>query len=344
MDRIVTFGEIMLRLKAPAFERLFQSPSFEATFGGGEANVAVSLSLLGKRCAFVTALPEGPLGNAALSELMRYGVDTSFARRMPGRLGVYFLECGADQRPSNVVYDREGSSISRAGPESFDWAAVFDGTGWFHVTGITPALSASAAEATMRAVTAAKASGCTVSIDLNYRKRLWNYGKKASEVMRGLVALADIVIANEEDVQKCLGIEASGVDVASGELDAGAYRALAERVRSEFPNLSRVAITLRESRSADSNGWSAVLSSPRGFFSSRRYEIEDIVDRVGGGDAFSAGLIFALLEYHGDEARALEFATAASCLKHSIPGDFNLCTREEVEALMAGNASGRVNR
>ncbi len=344
MDRIVTFGEIMLRLKAPGFERFFQSPSFEATFGGGEANVAVSLSLFGKKSSFVTALPDGPLGNAALSELARYGVDTSFARRMPGRLGIYFLECGADQRPSNVVYDREGSSISRAGGDSFDWNAVFAGATWFHLTGITPALSASAAEASLRAMTAARASGCTVSIDLNYRKKLWNYGKKASEVMRGLVALADVVVANEEDVQKCLGIEAPGVDVASGELDSGAYRALAERVRSEFPNLSRVAVTLRESRSADRNGWSAVLSSPSGFCSSRRYDIDDIVDRVGGGDAFSAGLIFALLEYPGDDRRALEFAAAASCLKHSIPGDFNLCTREEVEALLAGNSSGRVNR
>ncbi len=344
MHRIVTFGEIMLRLKSPANERFFQSPALEATFGGGEANVAVSLALLGEAATFVTALPDNPLGEGALRELRKYGVDVAAVRRTRGRLGIYFLETGANQRPSNVVYDRDFSCISAVKPGDFDWAAIFKGADWFHVTGITPALSQSVADATLEAVRAAKSAGVRVSIDLNYRKKLWNYGPKAPEIMRPLAALADVVVANEEDVQLCLGIEAPEVDVASGRLGVEVYRRLAAAVKKEFPNLGAVAITLRESRSADRNGWSGVLDGTTGFYASRAYDIDDIVDRVGGGDAFSAALIYGLLNYGLDEARALEFAVAASALKHAIPGDFNLATKAEIENLMKGDGSGRVQR
>jgi 2-dehydro-3-deoxygluconokinase len=331
----------MLRLASPGHERLFQSPLLEATFGGGEANVAVSLACLGKRASFVSALPDNPIGSAALGELMRRGVDVSSVIRDKNRLGIYFLETGANQRPSQVTYDREGSSASRLKPGVFDWKKIFADCSWFHLTGITPALSQSAADASLEAMAAARAAGVRVSIDLNFRKKLWNYGKKAPEVMRPLAALADVIIANEEDVQLGLGIGASGVD---GGIDKSSYKALAEKVRAEFPSLKALAITLRESRSADRNGWSAVLSGASGFIASKSYEIEDIVDRVGGGDSFSAGLIYGLLEFGADEARALDFAVAASALKHSIPGDFNLVSRAEVEALQGGDASGRVKR
>jgi 2-dehydro-3-deoxygluconokinase len=346
MDRIVTFGEILLRLKSPGHERFFQSPLLEATFGGGEANVAVSLSLLGKQGVFVTALPANPIGDAAVNEVCRYGVDVQFVRRTAGRVGVYYLETGAMQRPSAVVYDRGYSSISLVKPGDFDWKAIFAGAAWFHLTGITPALSQGAADAALEAAKAAKAAGLTVSVDLNYRKKLWNYGRKAPEVMRELAKWADVLIANEEDIQMCLGVEAQTVkvEVMSGALDTGAYRELTALVKKDFPNVQAVAVTLRESRSADKNGWSAALLGKTGFRLSRRYEMDDIVDRVGGGDSFSAGLIFALLEFPGDEQRALDFAVAASCLKHSVPGDFNLTTRTQVEALLKGDGSGRVQR
>jgi 2-dehydro-3-deoxygluconokinase len=342
-DKIVTFGEIMLRLKSPGHERLFQTPQVEATFAGGEANVAVSVSLLGKEGVFVTALPANPIGDAALNEVRRYGVDTRFIKRTAGRLGIYFLESGSMQRPSTVVYDRAGSSISLVKSGDFDWAAIFADAAWFHVTGITPALSQGAADAAIEAARAAKAASLTVSVDLNYRKKLWNYGKKAPEVMRELVKQADVIVANEEDIQQCLGIDAK-VDVTAGKLNTEAYRALTAQVKSDFPNVSIVAVTLRESRSADKNGWSAALSGKQGFYLSKHYDLEDIVDRVGGGDSFSAGLIYGLLEFAGDEEKALNFAVAASALKHSIPGDFNLITRDQVDALNKGDASGRVQR
>ncbi len=344
MDRIITFGEIMLRLTPPGHERILQSPVFGATFGGGEANVAVSVTKFGREGVFVTALPPNAVGDAAVGELRRHGVDVSAVKRTKGRVGIYFLETGANQRASTVVYDREGSCISQVKPGDFDWASICSGAAWFHVTGITPALSQTAADSALEAVKEAKKAGLTVSIDLNYRKKLWNYGKKAPEVMRELTKYADVVIANEEDVQKCLGIEAEGVDVTSGELDLGVYERLAQRVKAEFPNLAAVAITLRESRSADRNGWSAVLHGKTGFYRSREYDIDDIVDRVGGGDSFSAALIYALLEWPHDEAYALEYAVAASCLKHSVSGDFNLVSRAEVEALCKGDGSGRVQR
>jgi 2-dehydro-3-deoxygluconokinase len=345
MKRIVTFGEIMLRLKSPGRERLFQSPILEATFGGGEANVAVSLATLGMDAVFVGALSKDAVGDAALRSLRAHGVDVSRVRRVDERTGIYFLEAGADQRASQVVYDRSGSAASTMKAGDFDWAEILAGADWFHVTGITPALSRSAADACIEAAAAAGAAGARVSVDLNYRGKLWNYGQKAPEVMPKLVALADVLVANEEDIQLGLGIrpESPGADPSRGQADPETYRALAEAAKARFPNLGAVAITLRESRSADRNGWSAVLLGASGFRGSRAYGLEDIVDRVGGGDAFAAGLIFGLLEY-GDEARSLEFAVAASALKHSIPGDFCLATREEVERLAAGEGSGRVMR
>jgi 2-dehydro-3-deoxygluconokinase len=349
MKRVVTFGELMLRLKSPGHERLFQSPLLEASFGGGEANVAVSLSILGASAAFVGALSKDAVGEAALRCLRSYGVDVSFVKRAPERTGIYFLETGADQRASQVVYDRSGSAASSMTAGDFDWPDVFADADWFHVTGITPALSRSAAEAAIEAASAAKTAGAKVSVDLNYRKKLWNYGAKAPEVMGRLAELADVLIANEEDLQLGLGIapkEGGGsprLDPSRGGVGAEAYRPLAEAARERYPNLGVVAVTLRESRSADRNGWSAVLLGRSGYIASRAYALEDIVDRVGGGDSFAAGLIFGLLEY-GNEAKALEFAVAASALKHTIPGDFNLATRAEIEALVAGDGSGRVSR
>ncbi len=343
MTRVVTFGEVMLRLKAPGAERLFQSPALEATFGGAEANVAVSLANYGIPVSFVTALPANGVADACIRELRGFGVDTSHVVRAGDRIGIYYLDPGANQRASKVTYDRSGSSISTAQPADFDWDSILDGAGWFHVTGVTPAISAGAAELALAGARRAHERGLAVSCDYNYRKNLWQWGKKAPEVMRELVGLADVGIANEEDCQKALGIDVGGVDVASGELDTGRYKALAERVLEAFPNLEKQVITLRESRSADANGWGACLHNRERFLLSRHYEISDIVDRVGGGDAFAGGLIYGLLTY-GDDARALEFATAASCLKHSIPGDYNRVTVAEVEGLMKGDASGRVQR
>lgn len=342
MTRIITLGEILLRLKAPGYERLFQSPLLEATFGGAEANVAVSLAQFGVDVRFVSAVPATAIGDACIAELCRFGIDTSFVRRQGERLGVYFLENGANQRASKVTYDRAGSAIALAQPNDFPWDDIFAGGDWFHVSGVTPAISAQAAEIALAAAGAARAKGLTVSCDYNYRKNLWRYGKSAPDVMRKLVALAHIGIANEEDCQKALGIE-SDADVHRGKLAEETYGVLAARVLEAFPNLERQAITLRESHSADRNGWSAVLATRSGCIRSKSYQIDDIVDRVGAGDAFAAGLIYGLRSFTDDQ-RALEFATAASCLKHSIPGDFNRVTVAEVEALMLGDASGRVQR
>ena len=341
-QRIVTFGEIMLRLKSPGFERLFQSPALEATFGGGEANVAVSLANFGMDTAFVTVLPKNDIGNACLAELRKFGVDVSSIARGSGRLGIYFLEAGANQRASKVIYDRANSCIALAKPGDLDWDGIFKGATWFHITGITPAISQSAADLSMQAVKAAKKAGLTVSCDFNYRGKLWKYGKKAPEVMTELVKHVDVGIANEEDCQKSLGIKAD-VNVEKGELDTAQYQALTGKVLKAFPNLKMIAITLRESISADSNGWSACLNDGKQFLLSKSYSITDIVDRVGGGDSFSAGLIYGLCKDMQPKS-ALEFAVAASCLKHSILGDFNLMTVEEVEKLAGGDASGRVQR
>jgi 2-dehydro-3-deoxygluconokinase len=339
---VVTFGEIMLRLAPPGFERFLQSPQFVATFGGGEANVAVSLAGFGVPARFVTVLPSNPIADACVAELRGFGVDTSQIARGPGRMGIYFLEAGANQRPSKVVYDRAGSAIALAQPGDIDWEAAFQGAGWFHVTGITPAISRGAADLALEAAAKARARGLTVSCDLNYRKNLWKYGKTAPEVMRELVKLVDIAIANEEDCQMALGIQ-SGADVHSGQLDVSQYAALAGKVLAEFPNLKQIAITLRESKSASHNGWSACLHDGGNFLVSRHYEITHIVDRVGGGDSFGAGLIYGLLNLAGPR-EALEFAVAASCLKHSILGDFNRCSAAEVNQLLKSGGSGRVQR
>lgn len=342
MGKYVSFGEIMLRLKSPGHERFFQSPSFEATFGGGESNVAVALANYGLDAAFVSAVPENDIGEACLREVRSFGVDVSQVRRSGSRLGIYFLEGGANQRPSKVVYDRAYSSIAECGPGDFDWSSIFDGAEWFHITGITPALTQSAADLSLEACKAAKAAGVTVSCDFNFRGKLWKYGKTAPEVMKDLVNYVDVGIANEEDCQKSLGISAD-VDVHAGELDTAKYEALSQKMMEIYPNLSIMAITLRESRSADINGWSACLRDADGFKLSRQYEITDIVDRVGGGDSFGSGLIAGLALYE-DRQQSLDFAVAASCLKHSISGDFNRVSLAEVQNLMGGDASGRVQR
>ena len=343
MAEYLTVGELMLRLKSPGNERLFQSPAFEATFGGGEANVAVSLANFGLDSGFVSVLPANPIGDAAIRELRGFGVDTRHVRRGGERMGIYFLETGANQRPSNVVYDRAHSSIADAGPEVFDWPRILRGCKWLHITGITPALSASAAQISLEAVRAANDGGVTVSCDFNYRGKLWKYGKTAPEVMSELVQLVDVGIANEEDCQKSLGIGLDGLDVEGGTLETGKYERLTAKVLAAFPNLSLLAVTLRESMTADHNGWSACLRDSAGFFRSTRYEMTDIVDRVGGGDSFASALIYGLATYE-DRQQALEFAVAASCLKHSIAGDFNRVGVAEVEKLMSGDASGRVQR
>ena len=344
MGKIITFGEVMLRLKSPGYERLFQSPVLEATFGGGEANVSVSLANYGLDTAFVSVLPTGAIGDACIRELRGFGVDTSRIVRKDGRMGIYYLETGAVQRPSKVIYDRAGSTIAEAVPGDIDWDKAFEGASWLHLTGITPAISAGAAELSLEAVKAAKAKGLHVSCDLNYRKNLWKYGKRADEVMTDLVKYVDTVIANEEDVQKALGISAESASaVDEGDIDVELYKAIAGKVMEAYPNVQRVAITLRESKSANHNDWSACLYNGKDFFLSRKYSITDIVDRVGGGDSFGGGLIYGLNVY-GDEKQALEFAVAASCLKHTIPGDYNRMTAAEVESLMKGSGTGRVQR
>ncbi|HEY7210436.1 MAG TPA: sugar kinase [Bryobacteraceae bacterium] len=340
---VATFGEIMLRLSPPGFERFLQSPQFVATWGGGEANVAVSIAQLGGASRYITVLPEAnPLAEACIAELRRFGVDTSQIVRASGRLGVYFVEAGANQRASTVVYDRAGSAIAVATPGSIDWQRALAGAAWLHVTGITPALSESAAALAREALETAQKAGLKISIDLNFRKNLWKWGRAAHEVMPGLLKLADVCIANEEDCQKCLGIETS-IDVEKGALNRENYKALSSTVLDRYPNLQKIAITLRESKNASANGWSACLNNRSEFLLSRAYEITHIVDRVGGGDSFAAGLIYGFLQLSSDR-EALEFAVAASALKHSIPGDFSRFTAAEVKALVAGGGSGRIQR
>jgi 2-dehydro-3-deoxygluconokinase len=339
---VVSFGEIMLRLAPPRMERFFQSPELAATFGGGEANVAVAVAGFGLPARYVTVLPaKHPAADAAIRELRGLGVDTSHIIRAPGRMGVYYVEAGANQRPSAVTYDRDHSAIALAKPGSIDWSKAFEGANWFHITGITPAISESSAALAMESVAAAKAFGLTVSCDLNYRKNLWKWGKKAHEVMPELFRSVDVGIANEEDVQLALGMGESTAE--SGHLDREAYKALAESVLAKFPDLKIIAITLRESKSASHNNWSACLHDRKNFHLSRYYEITNIVDRVGAGDSFGGGLIYGL-QTHESHQEALEFAVAASCLKHSIPGDYCRLTRAEVEDLIKGGGSGRVKR
>jgi 2-dehydro-3-deoxygluconokinase len=334
-------------LKSPGFERLLQSPVLEATFGGGEANVAASLANFGVDAAFVTVLPKNAIGDACITFLQSRSIDTSLILRGGDRLGIYYLEAGANQRPSVVVYDRMGSAIANVEAGDLDWNTIFKGANWFHITGITPALSQRAADLSLQAVRNARESGLTVSCDYNYRKNLWKYGKKAPEVMAEIVSVVDVGIANEEDCQNALGISVKGgtweKDIKSGIINPDKYQALSEKVLEAFPNLKLQAITLRDSYSADHNGWSGCLHDRQDFIVGPHYDIPDIVDRVGGGDAFAAGLIYGLLtgKTHAD---ALGFAIAASCLKHSIPGDINRVSVNEVNGLLAGDASGRVQR
>jgi 2-dehydro-3-deoxygluconokinase len=340
---VVSFGEIMLRLAPPRMERFFQSPELAATFGGGEANAAVAVAGFGLPARYITVLPhKHPAAEACIRELRGLGVDTSHIVRGDGRMGVYYVEAGANQRPSAVTYDRDYSAISLAKPGSIQWGKAFDGAHWFHITGITPAISESSATLAMESVAAAKAHGLTISCDLNYRKNLWKWGKKAHEVMPELFGYVDVGIANEEDLQLALGMH-SEADVESGSLNRDAYKKLAETVLDRFPNLKMLAITLRESKSASNNGWSACLHDRKEFHLSRHYEITNIVDRVGAGDSFGGGMIFGLQTF-ATHAEALEFAVAASCLKHSIPGDYCRLTRSEVEDLIKSGGSGRVKR
>ena len=342
MKNIATFGEIMLRLSPPGRERLFQSPRLEAFFGGAEANVAVSLALFGHMVRCVSVLPENEIGEAAAAELRKWGVSTDFIVRKGSRLGIYFAEIGAGPRPSKVVYDRGYSPLAESGPGEIDWNRTLTGIDWFHTTGITPAISASAAELTFEAVKTAKAGKITVSLDLNYRAKLWKYGKKPPEVMRELLRWADIAVANEEDCQNSLGM-ACEADPACGQVEPSAYEKLTAAVFREFPNLKIIAIRLRECRDTDCNGWSAVMRTRKEFLAGTRYELSSIVDRIGAGDAFAAGLIHGL-ENEGSDRGALEFAIAASCLKHTIPGDFNLVGEKDVRALLQGGGSGRIQR
>ena len=340
--KYLSFGEIMLRLKPPGVERFFQSPLLEATFGGGEANVAVSLANFGFDSAYLTVLPKNAIGDSCIQELRRWGVDIKRVLRGPGRMGVYFLEGGANQLPSKVVYDRADSAIALSKPGDIDWNTAFEGINWFHITGITPAISETAMELSLESVKEAKKRGITVSCDLNYRNNLWKYGKTAPEVMTELAKYVDVAIANEEDVQKSLGIT-TDVEVEHGVLDREKYKALSGEVLAKYPNMKLISITLRESKSADRNGWAGCLNDRENFYESSYYEIDDIIDRVGGGDAFSAGLIYGLNSYDSNE-KALEFAVAASCLKHSVSGDFNRVSVSDVEKLMEGDGSGRVLR
>ena len=343
MSRIVTFGEIMLRLSPPGNLRFTQARSFDVIYGGGESNVAVSLANFGIETDYITRLPANDMGDACENYLRQFGVGTKHIIRGGDRLGIYYLEHGAVNRGSKVIYDRAGSSLATIQPGMVDWDAAFAGAGWFHWTGITPAISAGAAATCLEAVKAARKHGLTISTDLNYRSKLWKYGKTAGEVMEELVAYCDVAIGNEEDAHKVFGIHAADTDVTSGELDAATYRAVCEKLAAKFPSLKTIAITLRGSISASHNTWSAILWHEGRIDIGPSYEITHIVDRVGGGDSFMGGLIYGLLTYE-EQFDALRFATAASALKHTIFGDFNLVSVAEVEKLMAGDASGRVSR
>jgi len=342
--KVVTFGEIMLRLSPPDFLRFSQARSFDAVYGGGEANVAISLANFKIPVDYVTRLPANDIGESCLNSIKQFGVGTDKIIRGGERLGIYFLEMGAVQRASKVVYDRTNSSISTISPNMTDWKEVFKDASWFHWTGITPAISQGAAETCLAAVKQAKEMNLTVSGDLNYRSQLWKWGKSATEIMTGLVQNTDIAICNEEDAEKVFGIKPPGVDVLTGRVEAEKYKQVAEELVKKFPNLKKVAITLRGSVSASHNTWSGVLYEEEKFYAAPTYQITHIVDRVGGGDAFAAGLIYGFLRYGNDSQKILNFAVAASCLKHTIFGDANMVTVSEVESLAKGLGSGRISR
>ena len=345
MKKVVTFGEIMLRLTSPSLKRFSQTSSFEVIYGGGESNVAVSLANYGIPTEFVTRLPKNDIGECALMEMRKRNVGTQHILRGGERLGIYFLEIGAVSRGSKVVYDRAHSAMSTIEKGMVDWKAVFKDADWFHWTGITPAISQGAADACLEAIQMANKMGVTVSTDLNYRKKLWKYGKEPSEVMPELVAGCDIILGNEEDAEKHFGLHPEGVDVTAGHsVDAKSYLSVLKQLMKMFPRAKKVITTLRGSISASHNTWSGVLYDGKTLYEAQTYQITHIVDRVGGGDSFMGGLIYGLLTYPEDNQKALNFAVAASCLKHTIYGDANLATVEEVEKLMSGDASGRVAR
>jgi 2-dehydro-3-deoxygluconokinase len=334
----------MLRLATPEYQRFSQATSLNATFGGGEANVAVSLANFGLNAEFVSRLPENDIARACIMDLHKHGVSTQNMQFGGERIGIYFLEAGAVARSSKVVYDRAHSSISEIKPGMINWEKVFENTQWFHWTGITPAISQSAADALKEAIDVANRMGITVSTDLNFRKNLWKYGKKASEVMPDLVAGCDIILGNEEDADMVFGIKPEGVNVSGGHIDAAAYQSVCEQMMVRFPRAKKVIVTLRGSINANHNTWSGVLWDGKQLLKAPDYDITHIVDRVGGGDSFMGGLIYGLISYAGDDQKALNFAVAASCLKHTIHGDYNLVTVAEVENLMKGDGSGRVSR
>lgn len=342
--KVITFGEIMLRLATPGNLRFSQVKEFSATFGGGEANVAVSLANYGIPVDFITRLPENDIGRSCMMELRKHGVGTDNIVWGGKRLGIYFLETGAVSRGSKVVYDRAHSSVSEIEPDMIDWDKVFENASWFHWTGITPAISQNAADVCLAAAKKANEMGITVSCDLNYRKNLWKYGKTAGEVMPELVACTDVILGNEEDAEKVLGIKPEGVNITAGHVEGAAYESVSRQIMERFPRCKKVITTLRGSVNANHNSWSGVLWDGKKLYEAPTYQITHIVDRVGGGDSFMGGLIYGLLSYNGDDQKALNFAVAASCLKHTIYGDFNEVTVDEVEKLMAGDASGRVAR
>jgi 2-dehydro-3-deoxygluconokinase len=342
--KVVTFGEIMLRLATPGYQRFSQAKEFTATFGGGEANVAVSLANYGVPVDFVSRLPKNDIGKSCLMDLQKYGVGVDKMVWGGERLGIYFLETGAVSRASKVVYDRAHSAISEIQPGMIDWKEVLKDAQWFHWTGITPAISQGAADVLAEGIAKANEMGVTVSCDLNYRKNLWKYGKTAGEVMPDLVAGTDVVLGNEEDAEMVLGIKPEGVDVTGGHVSGAAYESVSKQIMTQFPRVKKVITTLRGSVSANHNSWSGVLWNGAELFEAPTYQITHIVDRVGGGDSFMGGLIYGLLTWPEDEQKALNFAVAASCLKHTIYGDYNQVTVEEVMKLMSGDASGRVSR
>ncbi len=345
MKKIVTFGEVMLRLATPGYDRFIQSHNLNATFGGGEANVSVSLANYGLPTEFVTRLPNNDIANWCISELRKYNVGTQHIARGGDRVGIYFLETGAVARASKVVYDRAHSAIAEIKPGMIDWDEVFKDAQWFHWTGITPAISQGAADVCLEAIKEANKRGITVSTDLNFRKNLWKYGKTASEVMPALVEGCDVILGNEEDAEKVFGIKPEGFDVAQtgGKVDAKEFESVCLQLKQRFPRAKKLIITLRGSINANHNTWGGVLYSDK-LYQSKRYDITHIVDRVGGGDSFMAGLIYGLISFPGNDQKALDFAVAASCLKHTVYGDFNLVTVSEVENLMKGDGSGRVSR
>ena len=346
MKKVVTFGEIMLRLSPPANLRLSQANSFDVVYGGGESNVAVSLSNYGVPVEFVTRLPQNDVGECAMMEMRKRGVGTQHIIYGGDRLGIYFLETGAVSRGSKVIYDRAHSAMAEITAGMIDWDSVFEGVGWFHWTGITPAISQGASDACLEAVKIASEKGITVSTDLNYRAKLWKYGKPSEPIMTELTSFCDIILGNEEDAEKHFGIKPEGLDITTqgDQVKAEAFQSVCEQMMKKFPKAKKVITTLRGSISASHNTWAGILYDGKNIYTSPEYKITHIVDRVGGGDSFMGGLIYGLLQYLEDDQNALNFAVAASCLKHTIKGDANLVTVAEVEKLMSGDASGRVAR